>query len=100
MNRGKHEGYPFHKVLLSLSKPEQQFMTLVLDNLDMKDNLAPVPKELLPTWDAVKLSRVYTSLKKRGLIKRHSTGVYMLNPGAMFNPATYEQVKARWDELP
>lgn len=97
---GSPKGFPFIETLLELSKPEQQFMGVLLANLSLADNMAHIPKGLLPSWNAPKISTVYNKLKNRGIVKRGMKDHYMLNPDAMFDPRVYDLIKRKWDELP
>ena len=99
MQKGTHQGYPFIKILMTLTVPEQWFFELVYDHLNYLTNIAIIPSKNLSKTELNKLSIAYKNLNQKNLVKRVSPHRYMVNPDAIIYINRYSQNKKLWDQL-
>ncbi len=99
MSKGQIQGFPLMKVLFNSTKEELWFCELLWDNLNIETNQANLTDITFTRTDLNKISKVYVTLKEKGLVKRVQRSIYMFNPDAIIYPACYSSAKKMWDQL-
>lgn len=97
---GLRAGYPYEETLMSMTANESKMYKLILDNYNFKTGLAVVDTKNLSASDKVALSRGYTELHKRNLVKRVKKFTYLINPDARIHSNLYVELLDLWSKTP
>lgn len=96
---GMQTGYPYEETLVSLTSNESKMYLSILKGYDFKSGLSTVNTQSLSASEKNVLSKGYTDLHKRGLVKRVKKFTYLINPNARIH-SNYDEHITLWESLP
>ena len=97
--KGQHgTAYPLLETMLEFSKPEAWLFAILLKTHSDKSGQSDISKLTFTKVDLNNLSKAYTLLKQRDLVKRVKRQVYMINPSAIITDK-WEEHKEVWKGL-
>lgn len=91
--------YPLLETMCDFSKSEGWFFKILLDTHNELSGVSDISKVTFTKSDLNVLSKAYTVLHQRDLVKRVRRQVYMINPSALITN-NWEAHKPIWDTLP
>jgi len=97
---GKYAGYPYEETLISLNANEAKVYKWLLDSYEYKTGLSTLNTQAMNPSDKVTLTRGYTGLRNRNLVKRVKKFTYLINPKARIHHNLFEDLLNLWDNTP
>ena len=97
---GMYAGYPYEETLISLNANEAKVYKWFLDNYNYTTGLCTLNTQNMTASDKVTLTRGYTGLRKRNLVKRVKKFTYLINPEARIHAKLFEELLELWCNTP
>jgi len=97
---GKYAGYPYEETLISLNANEAKVYKWLLDTYEYKTGLSTLNTQNMTSSDKITLTRGYTGLRQRNLVKRVKKFTYLINPEARIHHKLFESLLELWDNTP
>jgi len=90
------------EITANLSKPEQALLITLSKKINRGIYMLPYDLSKLPKNQRSNIYRAYKKLYQKGLVKRISTGLYLINPKIIIPGSNNDEEAANklWEKLP